>query len=342
MKRLAVAILLALGVAWGQAPSDPPLTKVKEKFPAPVILSAPGDGEVVWVWSRASLPTKQSYPDKANRKLLLWTPGKYFVAAVVQQQGKAPLEHHYEVEIDGPQPGPGPGPDPPPDTLETRMKKAYEADKAAGKVKESELRLVGEICKAADQFFGVVPTTGTLYQVLDLGLNTAAPGGMPQVKAVIDAHLEKVAPRAKDVPLTDALKAAMKTAFGDLARAIDACLAPQPPPGPVTGFRVIFVQERNAKHTNEQALIWNSTRIDEYLNAKAAKDGKGRPAWRRWDQDIDVSNETDDMKALWAVVKPRATALPALAISTDRGVEVVPWPATETATIELLRRYGGN
>lgn len=359
--RLAVVTFLLLATpAWGQwttlsyepqAPApkvladEPPVTMVKKKFPEPVILTAPEGGEVTWVWSRKNLPSAWTYTDKANRKLLLWAPGKYFVAVVVTQQGKAPLEHHYEVEIEG-GPGPGPGPDPtppPPDTLETRMRKAYDADVKAGKVKESEFRLVGEIFKSADQFFAVIPTTGTLYQVLDLGLKTAAPGGMPEARKVIDAHLEKVAPRSKDVPLTGALKDALKVAFSELAKAVEACLAPMPPPGPTPtpGARLVLLIRETANSTPElrQAII--ALRVGphaDYLKSRGhtltvldddavGPDGKPAPILEKWKPHYQNLN------------------LPALILADGTGKVLAASPLSDKATadevIDAIKKAGG-
>lgn len=117
---------------------------------------------------------------------------------------------------------------------------------------------------------------------------------------------------------------------------------PTPPPAPVRGLRVIFVVESSANHTREQLNILNSTAIASYLNAKAAKDEKGQPSWRRWDKDqVFAAGESAAMKALFDAAKPQLGTLPMLLIASDQKAELYPLPATEAETLELLKKYGG-
>lgn len=120
------------------------------------------------------------------------------------------------------------------------------------------------------------------------------------------------------------------------------------PPIPVNGFRVLFVCEKNPT-TKEQALtkeqinIWNSTAIAEYLNAKCAKDEKGRPSWRRWDKDEPGTNETETMRRLWAATKGQWSTLPSLVIVSDQRGEVFPiGNMTEADVLAMLKKYGGE
>lgn len=120
-------------------------------------------------------------------------------------------------------------------------------------------------------------------------------------------------------------------------------IPPTPPiPVPASGLRVLFVYESSANLTREQLNILNSTKIAEYLNAKAAKDAKGLPEWRRWDKDVNTTHESDVWKNLWAATKPQLTQLPAVVIVTNQKGEVHPLPATEAETLDLLKKYGGN
>ena len=118
---------------------------------------------------------------------------------------------------------------------------------------------------------------------------------------------------------------------------------PQPPtpPAPIpAGFRVLMVNESSAKMTKEEVAIWDSTAIITYLNQKCTKDG-GRPAWRKWDRDIDPAKDLEVWQKLWAATKPQLTKLPAIVIVNDLKGEVFQFPDTEAAMLDLLKKYGG-
>ena len=116
---------------------------------------------------------------------------------------------------------------------------------------------------------------------------------------------------------------------------------PPDPPKPITGLRVIFVAESSSNMTKEQLNIWNSTRIADYLNRKTVKTD-GRPGWRKWDPDINVSNETETWKQIWAATKGSLGALPALVIVDGVKGEVFPWPPTEQEALDFLKKKGGE
>ena len=343
MKRLAVVILLLSGVAWGQAPA--PIT-IKAKAGKQAVLTFKATGEVAWVWDRRYLPDDQTYQDKAQKSLVV-TSGNaatFLVTAVEHQPTKGFTQTEYLVTFEGgpvPPPGPDPPLPPPPDTLESRMLKAYLLDKAAGKAKESELRLTAEIFKAADQVFGVITSTGMLYQVLDLGLSTAASSGIPQMKVVIDAHLAKIAPRGKDVPLTDALKDSLKTASLELAKAVEACLAPQPPPQPVIGPRMIIIIRETANSTPElrQAII----ALRAGPHAKSLLD-KGHTLAVLDDDAVGPDGKPAVVLEKW---RPqfKDLRLPVLVVADAQGAviirEALPDNVTAEQVMEIVRKAGG-
>jgi len=112
---------------------------------------------------------------------------------------------------------------------------------------------------------------------------------------------------------------------------------------PVTGFRVVFIYEKDAKLTREQANILASTKIIDYLDAKTAKDEKGRPSWRKWDKDVVIDpKEVSVFKDLWVAVKPKIGALPQLAIVRDNKVDLFALPESEQKTLEFLQSFGGK
>lgn len=127
--------------------------------------------------------------------------------------------------------------------------------------------------------------------------------------------------------------------------------APTPTPGPkpdvivtpVTGFRVVFVYEKDTAMTKDQTYALNSPRINDYLNQKCAKDDKGRPSWRKWDKDVTLAaTEVKVFQDLWPAIKPKLGTLPQVAIVRDSKVDLFAMPADEQKTLELLQTYGGK
>lgn len=118
-------------------------------------------------------------------------------------------------------------------------------------------------------------------------------------------------------------------------------LATNPNPLP-TGFRVIIVHESQAKLTKEQINVLNSTKIVDYLNKKTMKTGNG-PGWKKWDKDINVENELEIWKQIWAAVKPQITTLPAAVVIVDTNGQVFDISAmSENEVLNLLEKYGGK
>lgn len=112
---------------------------------------------------------------------------------------------------------------------------------------------------------------------------------------------------------------------------------------PVTGFRVVFVYEKDQKLTREQANILASTKIIDYMNQKTAKDDKGRPSWRKWDKDVVVSDEESKVfRDIWAAIKPKLGTLPQIGIVRDSKIDLFALPDNEQKTIEFLQSFGGK
>jgi len=66
---------------------------------------------------------------------------------------------------------------------------------------------------------------------------------------------------------------------------------PAPSPAPVSsGVRVVILRDAMRALTKEQVTACDSPKVTELLNAKCAKDSAGRPAWHRWEKDVDVSD----------------------------------------------------
>lgn len=265
MKRaLALLVLLAAPVVgrepslYSQTPSKPlaaapQVVKVKAEVGAQAVLKSGATGEVTWVWDRRALPEKRVYEDTAKKALVLTSAAnaEFSITCVEFQAGKGYLQTEYLVTFEGG--GPDPPPPPPPvDSLTARLKAAYQADLTAGKAKVAEFRQAGVLFSQAGQFLDLVTSTGDAYRALDLAVSrTITAGDLPASQAVIFAELEKVAPRAKDQPVTEVLKTALRRTFMEIARAVEAVLGPQPPPTP--GARTVLLVRETAASTPELA-----------------------------------------------------------------------------------------
>jgi hypothetical protein len=100
------------------------------------------------------------------------------------------------------------------------------------------------------------------------------------------------------------------------------------------------VYETGDSQSREQLNIINSTAIREYLKGKCAKDD-GIPGFRFWDKDIDTSKEGDTWKKIWDSAKPKLSGLPTVVVFRGTAGEYYPLPATEAATLEFLKKFGG-
>jgi hypothetical protein len=122
---------------------------------------------------------------------------------------------------------------------------------------------------------------------------------------------------------------------------------PGPGPGPIPGpvipepLRVIFIYESSDPLSREQNNILNSPAIRSYLTSHCLKDGD-LPAWRYWDKDINVSKESAAWQAAWNSAKVDPTPLPKIVIFTKTAMVAYPLPADEQATLDLLKKYGGQ
>jgi hypothetical protein len=117
---------------------------------------------------------------------------------------------------------------------------------------------------------------------------------------------------------------------------------PTPFPPTPSAFRAILAYDSSKPLSRGQSNVLNSTAVRGYLNAKCLKDSDGRPAWRQWDVNVDVSNESSTWKDAWQEVKAKLGALPQIAVQRGDKLDVLPLPDTEAATLDLLKKYGGN
>lgn len=123
-----------------------------------------------------------------------------------------------------------------------------------------------------------------------------------------------------------------------IRKLIDVNNGAQPPPQPVTSFRVIFVVESMDTLPPGVLAVSDAKAVRDYLTAKCTKEGEW-PGWRRYDPDANVANEQPTMKALWAAVKPKLTTNRALVIEVNGKADILPYPANATECLATLKKY---
>lgn len=116
---------------------------------------------------------------------------------------------------------------------------------------------------------------------------------------------------------------------------------PDPPtPGPVTGLRVLIVEEsgeRGKLPAAQQSVLFSKT-VRDWLdtNCRLWPEGMIRD-WGMFDKDFDLSQYSKDLQTLMA--RPR-TSVPWVVIAGDKGVvHEGPLPANVPAMMELLNRF---
>jgi hypothetical protein len=121
---------------------------------------------------------------------------------------------------------------------------------------------------------------------------------------------------------------------------------PQPPPQPVTGMRVLIVEETadRSKLPAAQLAVLFDRRVRDYLAAKTATetlpDGRTWKAYRIYDPHLDISGDLPH----WREMIARARAVTPWIVITDGAGTVVhegPLPGTVEATLTVLKQYGG-
>lgn len=119
---------------------------------------------------------------------------------------------------------------------------------------------------------------------------------------------------------------------------------PPPVPIPASEFRVLFLYESSANLTEEQINIMGSTRIRGYLNRTCVKGADGKtPEYRYWDKDAQLKAKPNAIwEQIWTATKPALPPLPAVVIFNGSKGESFELPATEAATLTLLKSKGGD
>ena len=204
--------------------------------------------------------------------------------------------------------------------------------------------------------------TDTLFRVPFLGSDSKDLAAVARVEVVSGVPMLHV--RYKEVSASDSLDALWSTQ--DLYYKLDRQPTPTPiPPPPVpptpTTLRVLFLYESQdlGKMPVSQASILTSQVVRGYLDKhcpveSCCPDGKcpltifggllaaSTPSYRFFDKDI----AGDKLPKVWqdtlAYAKAKASVPYLLICGTAGPVWEGPWPADDSATLELLKKYGGN
>jgi hypothetical protein len=112
----------------------------------------------------------------------------------------------------------------------------------------------------------------------------------------------------------------------------------KPAPIPDAGFRVLIVYESGETTTypTETMKILTGREVREFLDKNCVDEGKGHPAWRIFDADMDLENEYPVWKK--AMARDRKE-LPWVIISNGKTGFEGPLPKTSAAFIELCKKY---
>lgn len=113
-------------------------------------------------------------------------------------------------------------------------------------------------------------------------------------------------------------------------------------PTPGGSIRVLIVEEtsQRSKLPPAQVLALTAGDVRDYLNTHCDKDN-GAAAWRIYDKDQDVTNESKEWQDELAVLKEQP--LPAIAIKSGRRwSRPQPLPQDTDALLALLKKYGGK
>lgn len=125
---------------------------------------------------------------------------------------------------------------------------------------------------------------------------------------------------------------------------------PVPTPTP-TKLSVLFLEESSDLGTanyKPYLTVLNSGQVRSYLATHTAVEnlsgGITLPSWRRWDKDTNISNESGKWQGLMKVYKNTDGPLPWLIIANEDGSKILSStvvPNSESATLDLLKKYGG-
>lgn len=113
----------------------------------------------------------------------------------------------------------------------------------------------------------------------------------------------------------------------------------QPTPGNIAVLIMEETGDRLKPENRKYLPVLNSSKIRSYLSSKCAR-VDGVPQWRVFDKDV----ETKSLSPFWqsAVEQAKGKSLPWIAITNGQQGFAGPLPDSEEATLELLKKWGGE
>jgi hypothetical protein len=109
----------------------------------------------------------------------------------------------------------------------------------------------------------------------------------------------------------------------------------------VTSFRVIFVHESGGTLPLSQTPVSDAKVIRDYLTTNTTPEGQWA-GFRKYDKDQVPTDETPAMKALWTAVQPKLTAIPCIVVEVNGKADIIPYPASATEALAILKKYNGG
>jgi hypothetical protein len=125
---------------------------------------------------------------------------------------------------------------------------------------------------------------------------------------------------------------------------VDPPAPPDEVPSVVGNMRVVILFESSAKLTpGQHDAIWSTKKVLPYLNSHCMKSATGRPEWRAWDQNIDITNEPREWQvAALAALQAPPIALPKAVVFAGSQVVAVHPITTEDDLLAFLQSKGGK
>ena len=230
-KTMGFGLLLVVAVnASAQSPKQVtmlPIVEVVGKVGDLIRLDAKFTGEVDWIIdSRLRTPERHERVPGIKRLLVVANQSGTYTFAAISAEGTKPVYQEFVVTVTG---GPTPPipPDPPvptPNTLDAKIKAAYQADLAAGKGTNKDRDILAASFATLATFMDneLLTTVKHTKDLTNATLSMAmTKGALPSVAAVVSAHIKSRVPEADATALTPEIRARVKATFNELRVALE-------------------------------------------------------------------------------------------------------------------------
>lgn len=189
-----------------------------------------GQGYVGWLVAKGETAPKWTViePVTTHDRLMVTgvSNGTATLIWMTVQNNEAVVVAAFQFVVGTPHP-----PHPPPDTLsdfEKALKKALEADIAAGKGTKAQATLLADVYRSAANSLPNVATVGELYATLQRAITVAGipppANALPTMRAVIAGELNKRLPTEADKQITLEDRNRITATFGAMADALEVIL----------------------------------------------------------------------------------------------------------------------